>query len=118
MGTFTHEYLKFGHRNFTPGEYNHLVEMLQTWIEWAHQPSPDDRYNRDEGLCNAIFRYTDDDTLADRLWELLKEEFARDGLSITYPFGSVEFQADQKQHQMHLCEVRRTWVKCKIIQRS
>lgn len=118
MGTFTHEYLKFGHRNFTPVETHHFVMMLIAWVEWAHQPNPDESFRRDEGLCQAIFRYTDDEHLQDRLFSMMKEEFAKDGLSISFPFGSVEYTIDQHLNQMHLCEVRRTWVKCKIIQKD
>lgn len=90
-----------------------IIRMLRDYVAWVQggaMESPNSPFGRGRGLCYTYKNYYRADTHALGL-EVMKRLWEANGWKSNFPFGGHDvYQAEARQHLMHLNPMRMEWV--------
>lgn len=82
-----------------------LLDFLKRWLAWAEASVLTNEFSPTRGLCGNALDHSD--LAYDQLMEVFDKEFGEN----PYPFGAAEYALAAYDKKIHLCPIRRAWVK-------
>lgn len=93
-----------------------LLAFYEAWYFWATSVAPEEScdhgFSASHGLCTALYTWAEEntDSLSGELSREMRKQFLDAGLSVSYPFGELNYAHDAANGTMHYDRCRLTWV--------